>query len=156
MHFYWVTVYSFVNVYGFARSNDTALKRLGGDFTGRKKGWRCSLDRISKFYLYRHQKTELKIRFHLYYFKWFLLSKTRSNKKLASRDHRAYRTWSVQRYVLINYIPGPRGPGKWRGTCRDIAGHVQKIVALPAGMLVGTWPGMYKRVSPPCRDNHWW
>ena len=28
----------------------TALKRLGGDFTGRKKGWRCSLDRISKVY----------------------------------------------------------------------------------------------------------
>ena len=44
----------------------TALKRLGGDFTGRKKGRRCSLDRISKVYLYRHQKTKLKIKFHLY------------------------------------------------------------------------------------------
>ena len=43
----------------------TALKRLGGDFTDRKKGWRCSLDRISKVYLYRHQKTKLKIKFHL-------------------------------------------------------------------------------------------
>ena len=37
----------------------TALKRLGGDFTGRKKGRRCSLDRISKVYHYRHQKTKL-------------------------------------------------------------------------------------------------
>ena len=45
----------------------TALKRLGGDFTGRKKGWRCSLDRISKVYRYRHQKTKLKIKFHLYF-----------------------------------------------------------------------------------------
>ena len=44
----------------------TALKRLGGDFTDRKKGWRCSLDRISKVYRYRHQKTKLKIKFHLY------------------------------------------------------------------------------------------
>ena len=44
----------------------TALKRLAGDFTGRKKGWRCSLDRISKVYLYRHQKMKLKIKFHLY------------------------------------------------------------------------------------------
>ena len=41
-----------------------ALKRLGGDFTGRKKWWRCSLDRISKVYLYRHQKIKLKC--HLY------------------------------------------------------------------------------------------
>ena len=45
----------------------TALKRLGGNFTGRKKGWRCSLDRISKVYRYRHQKTKLKIKFHLYF-----------------------------------------------------------------------------------------
>ena len=44
----------------------TALKRLGGDFTNRKKGWRCSLDRISKVYCYQHQKTKLKIKFHLY------------------------------------------------------------------------------------------
>ena len=44
----------------------TALKRLGGDFTDRRKGWRCSLDRISKVYRYRHQKTKLKIKFHLY------------------------------------------------------------------------------------------
>ena len=44
----------------------TALKRLGGDFTDRKKGWRCSLDRISKVYRYRHRKTKLKIKFHLY------------------------------------------------------------------------------------------
>ena len=44
----------------------TALKRLGGDFTDRKKGWRCSLDRISKVCRYRHQKTKLKIKFHLY------------------------------------------------------------------------------------------
>ena len=44
----------------------TALKRLAGDFTDRKKGWRCSLDRISKVYRYRHQKTKLKIKFHLY------------------------------------------------------------------------------------------
>ena len=44
----------------------TALKRLGGYFTDRKKGWRCSLDRISKVYRYRHQKTKLKIKFHLY------------------------------------------------------------------------------------------
>ena len=44
----------------------TALKRLEGDFTDRKKGWRCSLDRISKVYRYRHQKTKLKIKFHLY------------------------------------------------------------------------------------------
>ena len=38
----------------------TALKRLGGNFTDRKKGWRCSLDRISKVYRYRHQKPSLK------------------------------------------------------------------------------------------------
>ena len=44
----------------------TALKWLGGYFTDRKKGWRCSLDRISKVYRYRHQKTKLKIKFHLY------------------------------------------------------------------------------------------
>ena len=44
----------------------TALKRLGGDFTVRKKGWHCSLDCISKVYRYRHQKTKLKIKFHLY------------------------------------------------------------------------------------------
>ena len=44
----------------------TALKRLGGDFTDRKKGWRCSLDRISKVYRYRHQKTKLRIKFNLY------------------------------------------------------------------------------------------
>ena len=44
----------------------TALKRLGGDFTDRKKGWRCSLDRISKVHRYRHQKTKLKIKFNLY------------------------------------------------------------------------------------------
>ena len=44
----------------------TALKRLGCDFTDRKKGWRCSLDRISKVYRYRHQKTKLKIKFHLF------------------------------------------------------------------------------------------
>ena len=37
-----------------------ALKRLGGDFTGREKGWRCSLDRISKVYFDRHQKANLK------------------------------------------------------------------------------------------------
>ena len=43
----------------------TALKRLGGDFTDRKKRvvLCCSLDRISKVYRYRHQ---LKIKFHLY------------------------------------------------------------------------------------------
>ena len=29
-------------------------------FTGRKKGWRCSLDRISKIYCYRHQKTKVR------------------------------------------------------------------------------------------------
>ena len=39
---------------------------VGGDFTDRKKGWCCSLDRISKVYRYRHQKTKLKIKFHLY------------------------------------------------------------------------------------------
>ena len=44
----------------------TALKRLGGDFTDWKKGWRCSLDHISKVYRYRHQKTKLRIKFHLY------------------------------------------------------------------------------------------
>ena len=43
-----------------------ALKRLGGDFTGREKGWRCLLDRISKVYLDRHQKSKLKMKFHLY------------------------------------------------------------------------------------------
>ena len=44
-----------------------ALKRLGGDFTGQVKGRRCSLDRISKVYLDRHQKIKLKIKFHLYF-----------------------------------------------------------------------------------------
>ena len=43
-----------------------ALKRLGGDFTGREKGRRCSLDSISKVYLNRHQKSKLTIKFHLY------------------------------------------------------------------------------------------
>ena len=41
----------------------TALKRLGGDFTDRKKGWRCSLDRISRVYRYRHRKIKLKVKF---------------------------------------------------------------------------------------------
>ena len=38
----------------------TALKRLGGDIDRKKKkkGWRCSLDRFSKVYRYRHQKTK--------------------------------------------------------------------------------------------------
>ena len=31
-----------------------------------KKRWRSSLDRISKVYRYWHQKTKLKIKFHLY------------------------------------------------------------------------------------------
>ena len=44
----------------------TAPKWLGGDFTDRIKGWPCSLDRTSKVYCYRHQKTKLKIKFHLY------------------------------------------------------------------------------------------
>ena len=44
----------------------TALKRLGGDVTCRKEGWRCSLDRISKVYRYQHQKNKLKIKFHQY------------------------------------------------------------------------------------------
>ena len=44
-----------------------ALKRLGGDFTSWEKGRRCSLDRISKVYLDRHQKRKLKIKFHLYF-----------------------------------------------------------------------------------------
>ena len=50
----------------------TALKRLGGDFTDRKKEWRCSLDCISKVYRYRHQKSKFKIKFHLYllYLRW--------------------------------------------------------------------------------------
>ena len=43
-----------------------ALKRLGGNFTGREKGRRCSLDLISKVYLDRHQKSKLKIKFYLY------------------------------------------------------------------------------------------
>ena len=43
-----------------------ALKRLEGDFTGREKGRRCSLDRISKVYLDWHQKSKLKIKCHLY------------------------------------------------------------------------------------------
>ena len=43
-----------------------ALKRLGGQFTGPKKRWRCSMDRISKVYRNRHQKTKLKIKFYLY------------------------------------------------------------------------------------------
>ena len=47
-------------------NENTAMKRLGGDFTGRKKGWCCSLDRILKVYRYRHPKTKLKIKFHLY------------------------------------------------------------------------------------------
>ena len=47
----------------------TALKWLGGQFTGPKKGWRCSMDCISKVYHYGHQnlkKTKLKIEIHLY------------------------------------------------------------------------------------------
>ena len=37
-----------------------ALKRLGGNFTGREKVRHCSLDRISKVYLDRHHKANLK------------------------------------------------------------------------------------------------
>ena len=46
----------------------TALKRLGGDFTDRRRGVALfiGMDRISKVYRYRHQKTKLKIKFHLY------------------------------------------------------------------------------------------
>ena len=45
----------------------TALKQLGrGKSTGQKKGWRCSLDRISKVYLDQHQKMQLELKFHLY------------------------------------------------------------------------------------------
>ena len=44
-----------------------ALRRLGGDFTGREKGRHCSLDHISKVFLDRHQKSKPEIKFHLYF-----------------------------------------------------------------------------------------
>ena len=40
-------------LYAHRHANEhTALKRLGGDFTNRQKGWRSSLNRISKVYRY--------------------------------------------------------------------------------------------------------
>ena len=78
----------------------TALKQLGGDFTGRKKkGWRCSLDRISKVHRYRHQKIKLKIKFHLYLSdschqkKWFLSSKKKK-----------YVTWGLKSQKFYVYF----------------------------------------------------
>ena len=38
----------------------TAQKRLGGDFTDRKKGWRCSLDISQKFIVIDIRKPSLK------------------------------------------------------------------------------------------------
>ena len=55
-----------MHVRDWHENEHTALKRLGGDFTDQKKGWRCSLDRISKVCCYQHQKTKLEIKFHLY------------------------------------------------------------------------------------------
>ena len=40
--------------------------RLGGRWIGRKSGCRCSLERISKFYPYRHIKTKLKIKINIH------------------------------------------------------------------------------------------
>ena len=45
----------------------TALKRLGREFTGLKRGWHCSLDCISKVYLDQHQKSKLKLKFHVHW-----------------------------------------------------------------------------------------
>ena len=71
----------------------TTLKWLGGDFTDRRKGWRCSLDRISKVYHYRHKKTKIKIKFHLY------LSDSchQKNKK--------YVTWGLKLQKFDVYFP---------------------------------------------------
>jgi len=40
--------------------------RLGGRWIGRKSGCRCSLERISKFYPYRHIKTKLRIKINIH------------------------------------------------------------------------------------------
>ena len=74
----------------------TALKRLGGAFTDRKKAWCCSLDRISKVYRYRHQKTKLKIKFHLYIGDSF------------HQNVKKYVTWGLKSqkfYVFFPYNP---------------------------------------------------
>ena len=77
----------------------TALKWLRGDFTDRKKMWRCSLDHISKVYRYRHQKTKLKIKFYLY------LSDSchRKNKK--------YVTWGLKsQKFYVCFLRNPMEP----------------------------------------------
>ena len=71
----------------------TALKLLGGDFTDRKKGWCCSLDRISKVYHYQHQKTKLEIKFHLY------LSDSCHQKV------KKYVTWGLKSQMFYVYFP---------------------------------------------------
>ena len=71
----------------------TPLKRLGGYFTDRKKGWRCSLDRISKVYRYRHQKTKLTIKFHLY-------SSDSCHQKI-----KKYVTWGLKSQKFYVYFP---------------------------------------------------
>ena len=51
-----------INICDRHANKHTALKRLGGEFTGRKRRWHCSLDSISKVYLDRHQKTKFKFK----------------------------------------------------------------------------------------------
>ena len=78
----------------------TALKWLGGDFSDRKKGWRCSLDRISKVYRYRHHKTKLKNEISSL-FRWFL-----SSKKLKSMSYGGYNRksfTSISRVILWSH-----------------------------------------------------
>ena len=98
----------------------TALKRLGGNFTDRKKGLRCSLDRISKVYRYRHQKIKLEIKFHL------CLSDS-CHQKI-----KKYVTWVLKSQKFYVYFPcnpmepfisgvrPPTGFGPWSGRCPSL------------------------------------
>ena len=105
----------------------TALKRLGGDFTDRKKGWRCSLDRISKVYRYRHQKTKLKIKFHLYI------------GDSCHQNIKKYVTWGLKSQKF--YVFFPCNPRLWS--------HSLVVCALKASMF---FLNICENIS--CNQNH--
>ena len=66
-------------------------------FSRSKKGWRCSLDRISKVYLCRQQKSKLEIKFHLY----LSDSHHHQKKKKKKKDcHMGVKTVKVLRFFF--------------------------------------------------------
>ena len=64
-------------------------------WNGKKKGWRCSLNHISKVYRYQHQKTKLKNKISSLC-KWFL-----SSKKLKSISHGV----KIAKVLYFSYNP---------------------------------------------------